>query len=307
MKKTFLPETFVEKYKELLGKDSEKFFKSCCTKIPKSIWANSLRINPKELEKMLKEKGWKLKSLTFNQNAFLLENIERPGDSDEFKQGFFNIQERASMLPVLVLDPQKGERILDLTAAPGSKTLQISCLLQGTGKILATEKEFNRYKSLLYNIGKFEMKNVQAKCMNALIFKEDNSFDKVLLDAPCSSEGLVRKEFGALKHWSPHLVKRKSKLQKRLILKAYDALKENGILVYSVCSLSPEECENVIDFLLKKRNAAVEKIKIKGIKCGEGILKHGEKEFNKEVKNCCRLWPHKNDCQAFFIAKIRKK
>ncbi|PIU20933.1 MAG: tRNA methyltransferase [Candidatus Diapherotrites archaeon CG08_land_8_20_14_0_20_34_12] len=307
MKKTFLPETFVEKYKELLGKDSEKFFKSCCTKIPKSIWANSLRINPKELEKMLKEKGWKLKSLTFNQNAFLLENIERPGDSDEFKQGFFNIQERASMLPVLVLDPQKGERILDLTAAPGSKTLQISCLLQGTGKILAIEKEFNRYKSLLYNIGKFEMKNVQAKCMNALIFKEDNSFDKVLLDAPCSSEGLVRKEFGALKHWSPHLVKRKSKLQKRLILKAYDALKENGILVYSVCSLSPEECENVIDFLLKKRNAAVEKIKIKGIKCGEGILKHGEKEFNKEVKNCCRLWPHKNDCQAFFIAKIRKK
>ena len=150
MKKTFLPETFVEKYKELLGKDSEKFFKSCCTKIPKSIWANSLRINPKELEKMLKEKGWKLKSLTFNQNAFLLENIERPGDSDEFKQGFFNIQERASMLPVLVLDPQKGERILDLTAAPGSKTLQISCLLQGTGKILAIEKEFNRYKSLLY-------------------------------------------------------------------------------------------------------------------------------------------------------------
>lgn len=307
MKKTFLPESFVEKYKELLGKDSEKFFKSCCTKIPKSIWANSLKINPKQLEKILKEKGWELKPLKFNENAFLLENIEKPGDSEEFNLGLFNLQERASMLPVLVLDPEENEKILDFTAAPGSKTLQLSCIMGNKGKIFAIEKEFTRYKSLNFNINKFGMGNVETRCMNALAFGECNVFDKVLLDAPCSSEGLVRKEFDALKHWSLHLVKRKSKLQKRLILKAFDALKENGILVYSVCSLSPEECENVVDFLLKKRqNAKTEKIKIKGIKCGEGILKYGEKEFNKQVKNCCRLWPHKNDCQAFFIAKIRK-
>ncbi|MEK6973544.1 MAG: RsmB/NOP family class I SAM-dependent RNA methyltransferase [archaeon] len=307
MKKTFLPEKFIEKYSAILGKDSEKFFKSCCTKIPKSIWANSLKINPKQLEKILKEKGWGVKQLPFHKNSFLLEGVEKPGDSEEFRLGLFNLQEKASMLPVLVLDPKENEKILDFTAAPGSKTLQLSCIVGNKGKILAIEKEFTRYKSLNFNINKFGMEDVETKCMNALAFRECNVFDKVLLDAPCSSEGLVRKEFDTLKHWSLHLVKRKSKLQKRLILKAFDALKENGILVYSVCSLSPEECENVVDFLLKKRqNAKTEKIKIKGIKCGAAILKYGEKEFNKEAKNCCRLWPHVNDTQAFFIAKIRK-
>ncbi len=306
MQKTFFPEEFLKKYEKIMGKESKDFFDFSARKIPKSIWVNSLKITQKELMEKLENKGWQLKQL-FHENAFLLENAEKPGQSEEFKLGLFNLQEKASMLPAIVLAPEQGERVLDATAAPGNKTLQLSCLVEGKGSIVAVEKNPARFKSLCYNIKKFGTKNVKARKGNLLQAATKKLFDKVLLDAPCSSEGLVRKDFDALRHWSQKLVERKAKLQKRMIAKCIDMLKENGVLVYSTCSLSPEENEEVLQWVTERKKIEIVEIEIKKFKVREGMTEYNGKKFDAQIKNAIRIYPQDNDSQSFFVAKIRKK
>jgi NOL1/NOP2/sun family putative RNA methylase len=306
MKKTFIPEDFKKKYEKILGIESEEFFSFCKTKYPKSIWVNSLKIKPGLLEKILVKKGWKLERL-FHENAFGLENIEKPGQTREFKDGLFNLQEKASMLPAIALNPEQKNIVLDACAAPGNKTLQLSCLMNGLGKIVAVEKNFERYKSLCFNIKKFGMGNVEAKRMDLLGAKKKNLFDKILLDAPCSSEGLVRKDFDALKNWSNELVQIKSSLQKKLVKKCIELLKPNGTIVYSTCSLSPEEDEEIVDFALKNGGFFVEEIAVDGFKTRKGISQWNGKKYDSEVSKCARIYPQDNNSQAFFLAKLVKK
>jgi len=264
-----------------------------------------LKIRPELLVKDLKKKAWKLEGL-FHENAFSLEGVEKPGQSQEFKGGLFNLQEKSSMLPALALAPGKKELVLDATAAPGNKTLQLACMMNGAGKIVAVEKNVQRFKSLKYNLKKFGAKNVIAKRMDLLDAKRKNVFDKVLLDAPCSSEGLVRKDFDALKNWNYELVERKTELQKKLLKKSLQLLKENGELVYSTCSLSPEENEEVIQSAIDAKKAEVLEIKIRDFKTRNGLLHYNGKKYDKSIGKCARIYPQDNDSQAFFIAKIRK-
>ena len=305
MKKTFIPDAFREKYSGIMRSESEKFFSCCTTKIPKSLWVNSLKISHEKLIPVLVEKGWKLKAL-FNENSFSLEGIEKPGQSDEFKQGLFNLQEKSSMLPAIALSPEPGQLVLDATAAPGNKTLQLACMMQNTGKLIAVEKNVLRFKSLKFNMKKFSVKNVIAKRMDLLDAKKENLFDKALLDAPCSSEGLVRKNYEALKEWSPALVERKSELQMKLIAKTFMLLKNGGEMVYSTCSLGPEENEAVVQSVLSKGKAELMPIKIKGFETRKGLVEYNGNAFGKEMEKAVRIYPQDNDSQAFFFAKIRK-
>ena len=305
MAKTFIPEEFRHKFTGLFGNESEEFFRYCAIKQPKSIWINSLKIRPELLFDDLSKKGWKLRQL-FHENAFSLEGIDRPGQSEEFGKGLFNVQEKASMIPAIALDPKPGETVLDAAAAPGNKTLQLACLMNGKGKLVAVEKNVQRFKSLRFNIEKFGMRSVIAKRMDLLDAKKNGVFDRVLLDAPCSSEGLVRKDFDALKGWSEELVLKKSELQKKMILKAFDLLKEGGTLVYSTCSLSPEEDEEVVDHLLRQGGARVEKIKIESFRLREGLGEYNGKAYDPNVRNCTRIYPQDNDSQGFFVARIKK-
>ena len=305
MKKTFLPEEFKKKYSKIMGNEKDSFFEYCCKKISKSIWVNSLKINPRLLEKELKNQNWKLTNL-FHENAFAIEGITRPGQSEQFKQGLFNLQEKSSMLPALILAPKKEDLVLDATSAPGNKTLQMACLMQGKGKIIAVEKNVKRFKSLNFNVKKFGIKNIILKRMDLLDAKKKNLFDKILLDSPCSSEGLVRMKFDALKEWTPEIVEKKSELQKKLITKAIELLKENGELVYSTCSLSPEENEEVIQHAIDHRKIEVLKIELKKIKTRKGLEEYNGKKFDSQIKKTIRIYPQDNDSQAFFIAKLKK-
>ena len=295
MKKTFFPEEFKEKYRELLGKDYEEFMKYSKKKIGKSIWVNSLKIKPTELQEKLEGKA-RLVKLPFHENAFMIEEIDRPGSLEEFTQGLFNIQEKSAMLPAIALKPEGCEKVLDLTAAPGSKTIQLATLMQGEGNILAIEKNVQRFRSLRFNANKFGLENVETVRTDALKLDKKDYFDAVLLDSPCSSEGLVRKKRDALKNWSHGLVKRKAKLQKKLIVRGFDALKKGKAMVYSTCSLSPEENEEVVEHLLEKRKAVIEEVNIKGFKLRKGIRETGY-----------RVMPQDNDSQAFYFCKIKKE
>jgi len=132
-------------------------------------------------------------------------------------------------------------------------------------------------------------------------------FDKILLDAPCSSEGLVRKDFDALKNWSNKLVRIKSDLQKKLVKKCIELLKPGGTIVYSTCSLSPEEDEEIVDFALNGGEVSVEEIGFGGFKTRKGIIEWNGKKYDSEVSKCARIYPQDNNSQAFFLAKLVKK
>lgn len=305
MKKTFIPREFKEKYERLLGEESTEFFRYCTTKIPKSIWMNSLKIKPAILVQSLEGKGWKLTQL-FHENAFALEGVGRPGQSEEFKEGLFNLQEKASMLPALILNPNRNDLVLDAAAAPGNKTLQLSCLMQGKGKIIAVDKNAQRFKSLLFNIKKFGMRNVVCQRQDILTARKKEVFDKILLDAPCSSEGVVRKDFDALRNWSQELVLEKAALQKKLLEKCIQLAKRNGEIVYSTCSLSPEENEEVVQEFLGNGQVELLECGIQGFKTRPGLLEYNGKRFDESMEKALRIYPQDNDSQAFFIVRMRK-
>ena len=132
------------------------------------------------------------------------------------------------------------------------------------------------------------------------------SFDRILVDAPCSGTGTIRKSFKTLRIWNPVMVRRLAGTQKQLIEAAFKNLKENGTLVYSTCSLEPEENEGVVDYLISNYpNAELQEIKLK-IKKSPAILEFEGKKYSKEIKKCLRIWPQDNDTEGFFVAKIRK-
>ncbi|MFA5125781.1 MAG: RsmB/NOP family class I SAM-dependent RNA methyltransferase [archaeon] len=296
--KTFFPEEFIEKYETLLGEEWPAFFSCIQRKQPKAFWLNTNKALPKETITSLENHGVNLKQLPFHLQAFSID-YERPGTLREFEFGKISLQEKAAMLPAIVVAPRENDLVLDACAAPGMKTIQLSTLMHNKGKIIACDVNSERTKSLEHNKTKYGLNNVEIKRMDFrnLLPEYKEKFDKILLDAPCSSEGLVRKDREALKGWATKLVERKAQTQKELILAGFDLLKKGGELVYATCSFAPEENEEVVLKLLDKfGNAEVLKVELSGIKIRE----------NKLCKNCVRLYPQDNDTQQFFFAKIRK-
>jgi NOL1/NOP2/sun family putative RNA methylase len=298
IKKTFFPEDFVDKYKQFLGEEWPAFFSCIQQKQPKAFWLNSNKATLSETIPSLKKHGVEMEELLFHPQAFGID-YERPGSLREFEFGKISLQEKAAMLPAIVLAPKETDTVLDACAAPGMKTIQLSNLMHNKGKIIACDVNSERIKSLEFNKNKYDLKNVEVKRIDFRNLEKEYSqkFDKILLDAPCSSEGLVRKEREALRDWSEKLVERKSVIQKELILSAFRMLKKGGEMVYATCSFAPEENEEVVLNLLSTfSNAEVLKVEIKGIKIRENNL----------CKNCVRLYPQDNNTQQFFFAKIRK-
>jgi 16S rRNA C967 or C1407 C5-methylase (RsmB/RsmF family) len=290
MKKTFFPKEFISKYSLFCRDEWDNFFKIIKTKQPKSFWIN----NKFEINKVLsslKKQNVYFENYPFSKQAFFT-NYARPGELNEFKEGKISIQEKAAMLCAVALNPSKNDVVLDACAAPGMKTIQLSNFSK---KVVACEINKSRIKSLFFNKKKYFLDNVSIR--NKDVLEENERFDKILLDAPCSSEGLVRKKRDALKNWSEALILRKSKKQRELILHCFDLLKPKGEMIYATCSFSKEENEDVVNFLLKNRpNAILRKVNLKGIKIRQNLL----------CKNCVRLWPMDNNTQQFFFVKIQK-
>ena len=212
------------------------------------------------------------------------------------------------MIPPLVLDPKKDETILDTCAAPGSKTTQMAEMMQNTGLIIANDSNMSRIKALRYNLDKSGIINTIVTRMDAAKLNASHiQFDKILLDAPCSAEGTIRKDWKVLSRWSETLIHGLSRLQKHITTNAIHALKPGGTMVYSTCTLAPEENEEVITNLLDKvKGLTVEKISLDGLKTRPGIEEWQDRQYAEQVKNCARIYPQDNDSEGFFVAKLRK-
>ncbi len=302
---------FLERHKKILEDDFENFLDFIKKESPRRyIRTNTLKIDPKDLKKRLEDKGWRLKEISWYPIAFeVLEKEETPiGSTLEYSLGYYYPQDKSSMIPPLVLDPKPGEVILDLCAAPGSKTTQMAQHMENRGVILANDIDLERIKALASNVQRMG-------CINVIITRNDGRkfkkvgemFDKVLVDAPCTGTGTLIWDLSITNRWSPKLSLNFSRLQFSLLSAGFSCLKPGGALVYSTCSLEPEENEAVIsDFLKTFENAKIEKIKIKGIKHIKGILEWEKNSFDEEVKKCWRIYPHFNNSEGFFISKIRK-
>jgi len=220
------------------------------------------------------------------------------------------------MLPTLVLDPKPNEVILDLCAAPGSKTTQIAARMENTGTVIANDLKLGRIKILASNLERCGVLNtIITKSSGEAICKrlKENNFkiDKILIDAPCSGEGTVRGTPKTLEMWNIKKVHSLSRIQKSILSNAIELLENinGGEIVYSTCTHAPEENEEVLDFILKKyKSVKIEKSSLPiELKTRKGIKKWQEKEYLEEIKYSCRIYPQDNNTEGFFIAKLKVK
>jgi len=298
---------FIERYAKLT--DFKEFKKYSLSFLRRSIRVNTLKMSIDDLKKRL-ENTWNLDPIPWCKEGFWIEHKKKErrdiGNLIEHSLGYIYIQEAASMIPPIVLEPKKGDIILDMAASPGSKATQIASYMENKGILVANDYSTERMKPLSINMQRCGISNSIITLMNGQWFK-NFSFDKVLLDAPCSGTGTIRKSLKTLRIWNPNMVKRLAGTQKQLIDVAFNNLKQDGTLVYSTCSSEPEENESIIDFLLNKHeNAKLEEIKLKNLKKSPTILEFENNKYNEEIKKCLRLWPQDNDTEGFFVAKIMK-
>jgi NOL1/NOP2/sun family putative RNA methylase len=316
LRKKFPPkEGFVKRMNELLGEEETKrFFEISYTLTPDSIRCNTLKISPDELKKRLENYNWEVKQPFAEFPEIMIIKGNKPGElgnSREHLLGYYYVQEISSILPMLVLQPKADEIILDLCASPGSKTTQAAAMMNNSGTIIANEISIGRIIILNSNLERCGVMNTIVTRKEGVAFcerlmkKSKLRFDRILLDAPCSGEGTLRKSPKTLLMWNENMIKKIAGTQRKLIESAVNLLKIGGEMVYSTCTLAPEENEMVVEWLLKKFNVKLEEIKLP-LKHHEGITKWKGKELSSELKKCLRLYPQDNNTGGFFIARIKK-
>ena len=298
---------FIERYSELT--DWEQFKKYSLSFLRRSIRVNTVLGSVKDIKKSIESKGWKLKQIPWCKEGFWISHSDRRdvGNLFEHHIGQIYVQEAASMIPPLVLDPQPGELVLDMCAAPGSKTTQMAAMMENSGLIVANDYKGQRLQSLGINLQRSGLTNSIITLMSGKRFHEFE-FDKILVDAPCSGTGTIRKSLKTIQIWNSKMITKLSKQQKELIVSAFENLKVGGEMVYSTCSVEPEENEGVVDYLLDQfDNAKVVKVKLPGLKLAKPIMEFNGKKYNPQIKNVIRIWPQDNDTEGFFVTKITKK
>ncbi len=277
-----------------------------------TIRINPLKGDPDRTVDILKNKGYELEKVYWTENVFFVRNTDKSEISQiqEYKDGLFYIQNLSSILPALVLNPKKNDKVLDMCAAPGSKTTHICALVNNKANVIANDSDparINAMRNVLHQFGA----DAKVSLNDGKIFgsRYTDFFDKILLDAPCSGEGLIYLNSNKpLRFWSIRKVNISSIIQRELIDSAFKALKPGGTLIYSTCTLEPEENEGVVTFLLEKyKNAKIEEIEIAGLKgTNRGITKWSGNTYHQEVAKTIRIIPS-SEMMGFYIAKITKQ
>ncbi len=271
--------------------------------IPKHIRVNTIKIKEKELVERLEERGFALKA---TEVPFCYRVLKEPysiGATPEYLMGYYYIMEKSSCIPPLALDPRPGEVVVDFTASPGGKATMLAQLMKNKGVLIAIEANEERIQPLIDNVHRMGVLNTLIVRMNAVKFKNLGiKVDRILLDAPCSGEGVIHKDRSRKTNRGKKDIEFCSKLQRDLLDSALKSLKPNGVLVYSTCSLTPEENELNVQWVLENYD-----VRLKEVEWGEPALTEiSGIELDKEIKKCRRFYPHKHETSGFFIAKIVK-
>jgi tRNA (cytosine49-C5)-methyltransferase len=317
MKNNYEPKPlFIERISDLLidKDDIDNFFETAKTIPKKSIRVNTLKISPDDLIKRLEKYDWKINQPYKKYPEIIqIESILNPGEIGKTKEhilGYYYVQEITSMMPILALDPQENELILDLCASPGSKTSQAGARMKNKGTIIANDLTIGRIVILSANLERFGVTNTiitrhDGQELSSKLNRLNFNFDKILVDAPCSGEGNIRLSKRTYLEWSENLLKKFGKNQKRLAESAIKLLKPGGTMIYSTCTHAPEENESVVQHLLDRFDIKIVQIDLP-LKTRPGILKWRQEVFNPELKKAVRIYHHDNNLEGFFLCKIIK-
>ncbi|WP_435342401.1 16S rRNA (cytosine(1407)-C(5))-methyltransferase RsmF [Enterobacter roggenkampii] len=304
----FLPEQFLAQMREALPShlSLDDFIAACQRPLRRSIRVNTLKISVEDFLALVAPYSWQLTPVPWCAEGFWIERDDEDavplGSTAEHLSGLFYIQEASSMLPVAALFAESNapERVMDVAAAPGSKTTQIAARMGNRGAILANEFSASRVKVLHANISRCGIHNVALTHFDGRVFGAalPEAFDAILLDAPCSGEGVVRKDPDALKNWSVESNLEIAATQRELIESAFHALRPGGTLVYSTCTLNRDENEDVCLWLKAQYPDAVEFLPLNDLfaSAQEAITPEG----------FLHVFPQIYDCEGFFVARLRK-
>lgn len=273
---------------------------------------NKLKTTVNDVQRELRSNGIGFSNSSFLKEAFIL-NKARESQITKlncYKEGSIYIQNLSSMLPPMFLDLEKGQAILDMCAAPGGKTTEIASIIDNQGEITANEINIIRRERLKYNVQKQGASCIEVIGMDGKILGDifEEKFDRVLLDAPCSGEGTIElKRRESYKGWSTKFIRENSKLQKKLLESGIKALKKGGILIYSTCTISPEENEEIVDYALNKYpNLRVMNLSINVKNSIQGLNVYKDKKYNDNIKKALRVIPNE-EMEGFFVCKLKKK
>ncbi|WP_048147263.1 NOL1/NOP2/sun family putative RNA methylase [Pyrococcus abyssi] len=295
---------FAERYYQLWGERALRIAQAMEKPLPRCFRINTLKISVQNLVKRLNKKGFQFRRVPWAREGFCL--TREPfsiTSTPEYLTGLIYIQEASSMYPPVALDPKPGEIVADMAAAPGGKTSYLAQLMENKGVIYAFDVDEDRLKETRINLSRLGVLNVILFHSSSLYIDQLGiEFDKILLDAPCTGSGTIHKN--PERKWNRTMddIKFCQGLQMKLVEKALEVLKPGGILVYSTCSLEPEENEFVIQWVLENFD-----VELLPLKYGEPALTRPFGiELSDEIKKARRLYPDVHGTSGFFVAKIRK-
>src|SRR5574341_879835 len=289
-------EFFLKRYVQLGGEIAD-------VKILPTLRVNTLKITAKKLIARLEKLGVKLERIPFTKNGYaIIQSKFSLGAITEYLLGYYYLQEAAAQLPVEVLDPKPTDIILDACAAPGGKTTQLAAQMRNQGTIIAYELKPHRIPSLMMNLERCGVKNTTVFEGNAVMASRLGlQFDKILLDAPCAGNYMT--EAGWFEKRTMEGIQTSANIQRRLLHDCVNMLKTGGQLVYSTCSLEPEENELNIQWALENLPVRLEKVNTIG---DPGLTNVFGRKLHPDIAMCKRFWPHKTKTEGFFIAKLVK-
>jgi 16S rRNA (cytosine1407-C5)-methyltransferase len=308
------PAPFVEKLRRIIPANQwDKVYRSFSTERPTTFRVNTLKTKTGSVKERLESQGLKIENVPWYKDAFILRkgklrDLER---TELYEKGEIYVQGLSSMLPPLVLAPEPGEKVLDLTAAPGSKTTEIACLMNNQGEITANDNNPIRVEKLKANaaLQGASIVTVLDPDDGGLVWKDRHeTFDRVLLDAPCSSEGRFQLDTpSTYGYWREDTNRKMAKDQRRLLKSAVLSVKPGGTLVYSTCTFSPEENEMVVQWALETYGDAlkVEDITLSLPLYSRGLSQWGDQKFESTVTKSVRVLPSP-DVEGFFVTRFKK-
>jgi NOL1/NOP2/sun family putative RNA methylase len=295
-----------ERYRSIID-DWTAFTDALRRPLPTCVWANPLRTTPEALADALRDQGLNPVPLSWLDHAFRL-----PADADIGRQlayvaGLLHVQEEVSLLPVPLLDPHPGDRVLDLCAAPGNKTAQIATRMQNRGTVVANDISYGRVASMRSTLDRLGIANVSTTTYDAANYPpESGAFDRVLADVPCTCEGTSRKQPGVVAQRDT--MRDPTGAQRAILRQAVRRCQPGGRVVYSTCTYAPEENEAVVDAVLRAAGPALHlhPARVDGVTGSPGLTEWNGQSFHPSLTNALRVWPHQNDTGGFFIAVLER-
>lgn len=306
------PEKFLDKLPKIIGKnDLKSVLKSFCEQKPTTFRINTLKATKEEVENTLNSLKIAYTPVEWYKDAYILQGEKRELlETDLYNNGKIYVQSLSSMIPPLVLNPKPTDKVLDITAAPGSKTTQMAALMQNEGSIVANDRSKIRLFKLKANLNMQGVTNVHVTHLPGQAFWKSypEYFDKTLVDVPCSMEGRFNCfNEKTYRDWKNGKVKELVQIQRWLLRSAISATKPGGTIIYSTCTLSPEENEGIIDWILQKEKDVLDvlptELKISGMI--PGLVSFNEKKYDERLEKTVRILPSKT-MEGFYIAKLIK-